>query len=90
MSFIDVFLCRSRQSRSSDSTKRASPSIGDVSGDEIDSVVASVRSDGDESGVPSDTDRAVRSAANFVDMEVEESDGHERYVYAPFENLISC
>ncbi|SJL08852.1 uncharacterized protein ARMOST_12223 [Armillaria ostoyae] len=63
----------SRQRRTSASTRFVSPSIGDVSGDEIDSVVgASARGEsdyGDDSAV-----------ASFVDVEVEESDGDARSV----------
>ncbi len=62
-----------------------SPSIGDVSGDEIDSVIAAfVRCDNEDNGDASGNERSVPSAADFVDMEAEESDGQERYIFSYF------
>ncbi len=73
-------LCSSWQSRSSAASRHVSPSIGDVSGDEIDSVVAtSMHGDGTDDGTQSGMEDAVPAAANFIDMEVEESDGQEWY-----------
>lgn len=62
-----------------------SPSIGDVSGDGIDLVVAaSVRCDSEDNSDASGNEHPVPSAADFVDMEAEESNGQEQYIFSYF------
>ncbi len=76
-----VSTCSSWQGRSSVATRVVSLSIGDVSGDEIDSIVAA--SVCDESDCDADP-----VGASFVDVEAEESDGDTQYAYMLFLSTI--